>query len=295
VNRVRFVLVVGVVVASGGALVLATACKKTNEAIVDAGSVLESTAEPSTGIVMPPPRTVDPRRTIDPIESVVLAWNAALDGHDPGALEKLYGAKVRLYGREMSRADAVASKKKALEKQKGFKQLVVGITIDHGTGDRPRANFTKIVTSNGVAKSYAAYLVLATPTGKLEIVEESDQTTDANLKPADDDACAAAAASAAMGASKIGKSLSEPITPDQADAGCTSHGLMPMPAEKNDRFVTIRLHTNCDDRVAFRGLFYVSTADGCVYEDAAFAMDESKYTKLECTKDAPAVKTACKR
>jgi hypothetical protein len=270
-----------------GSLLVVAACKKTNDAIPDAGTLLKSTAAPSTGIVPPVAKV----QVIAPGESIVIAWNAALDGHDAHALESLYASSVKLYGKEMTRAQAVAAKKKALDADRSFRQIVTGITIEEGS--RARASFTKIVTASGSTKSYAAYLVLVNHDSKIEIAEESDQTTDANLKPADEDRCLAAAASAAIAAGAISKSLSEPITPDLADAGCTNHGFMPMPREKGEPFVAIRLHTSCTDRAAFRGWYYVSVADGCVYEDRDFSGDATKYTKLECTKGASAVKNAC--
>jgi hypothetical protein len=200
---------------------------------------------------------------------VVRAWNDALSKHDLDLLGKIYGAHVKLYGKDLTREACVAQKREAFAKTPSYRQTLEKIQLAD-EGDHARARFVKISQSLGKARAYDAYLVLAKEDGAWRVVEESDKTTDTNLSRSCEDAVMAAAL-----ATKRAKAfLDAPVPPEARDAGFLSRGGMLMPFDTGDKRYTVALHDNFEDRIVNQVFIEVDPKTGDVYvDDAKVATD----------------------
>ena len=121
------------------------------------------------------------RATLKEAESVVLAWNDALDSHDAGALEGLYAEEILFYGKSLSRRDVMASKRAALSAKSTFHQQIVGevwTTMEGDAGDAVTAKFEK--RSGSAVKLLDAHARLGLERndgGTFVIAEETDDVT----------------------------------------------------------------------------------------------------------------------
>jgi len=118
-------------------------------------------------------------------QRVVRAWNAALDGHDVAGLNALYADRVLVYGRQLARDEVVASKRTAFSKQPSFRQEIVGdIAVTRDPSGTLIARFGKRSGFGAKLSDVRARLALkprALEPTMLEVVEESDDATDARL------------------------------------------------------------------------------------------------------------------
>lgn len=99
------------------------------------------------------------------------------------SLECLYAPTVKFYGQTLDAYKCVTLFAKTLKKYDSFSQKIKGnISFTKLSDDLIRCNFVKEVETNGNHKDYEAYLVFKKESSWWYIVEESDKTTDFNLK-----------------------------------------------------------------------------------------------------------------
>jgi len=111
--------------------------------------------------------------------SLVLAWNDALDSHNPAALEGLYADQVRFYGKSLLRSAVVASKRAALSAKSTFHQQIVGDISTKVEGDAVTAEFQKRSGSATKMLDVRARLELRRGDGgRLVITAETDDVTE---------------------------------------------------------------------------------------------------------------------
>lgn len=110
------------------------------------------------------------------IESLVTAWNNAINAHDTEKLADLYADEIELYGKKMSRTAALAAKKQAFTTHDHDDLTDVRVD-EHG-----RARFTKKSKgTDGKVIEVVGYLDADRSGSVWKIVSEGDTTTDANL------------------------------------------------------------------------------------------------------------------
>lgn len=107
-----------------------------------------------------------------------MAWNAALNHHSVDELRPLYAPKLEFYGQKWTAEQVLEAKRKAFEKQPDFKQRISGVKVE------PRDQRTSITFEkrSGSGHAYGS-LVLEQQSDGLKIVDESDEATDAKLRP----------------------------------------------------------------------------------------------------------------
>lgn len=99
------------------------------------------------------------------------------------SLECLYASTVKFYGQKMDAYQCVTLFSKKLKKYKSFSQKIKGgVSFIKLSDNLIRCDFIKEVETNGIYKDYEAYLVFKKESNWWNIVEESDKTTDFNLK-----------------------------------------------------------------------------------------------------------------
>jgi hypothetical protein len=154
--------------------IVAMACDKPAPTVADAAPPIASaSAVPKAAT----PATTTPTPD-DELVTLTQRWNDALAKRDASALEKIYGADVRLYDQNLSRAAAVKNKAAALAKSPDYTQSIASIAIDRKQADRPTATFLKTWKTGGKESSVAGILVFGKEPSGWVVVEESDQTTD---------------------------------------------------------------------------------------------------------------------
>ena len=111
------------------------------------------------------------------VGALVAEWNAAINAHDTEHLADLYADEIDLYGKKLSRSDAIAAKKVAFAKHEH--DDLSDIRVDeHG-----RALFTKKSKgTDGTVAEVVGYLDADRSGSVWKIVSEGDTTTDANLR-----------------------------------------------------------------------------------------------------------------
>ena len=124
------------------------------------------------------------------VRRVVRIWNDALDSHDVVKLEATYGSSVRYYGRQLSGAAVLETKRATLSRTPVYHQEIVGGIETAGLYDGSvSARFQKRSGSPVEMRSVEARLVLRPGNdGAFAIVEESDDITDiasASTRPLD--------------------------------------------------------------------------------------------------------------
>lgn len=114
-------------------------------------------------------------------ETVLMAWNGALDRHAVDQLRPLYAASVLFYGQRFSASQVLEAKRKAFEKDPSFRQRISDVQIQKD-GEKILIAFEK---RSGKALEGRVYgsLVLEPAADGLKIVEESDAATDAKFRP----------------------------------------------------------------------------------------------------------------
>lgn len=116
-----------------------------------------------------------PAEPADPaLVSAFEAWNRATNAADGAELTKLYAANLSLYGRIVSRADAVKRKRKYVEEHNGFAQSVAA-PVWEARGDDRVVRFRKTTTlGDKTSPAVDAYLVWRKDKDGFRIIDEGD-------------------------------------------------------------------------------------------------------------------------
>ena len=169
------------------ALALVTGCDRGQaKAEAEAGTVADAAS--SARAAAPPSSSAPPAASAAPGESaieararrVTEAWSRALDAHDEAALAKVYAARVELYGKEMSREEAIRAKRAAFGKTPTFTQSIHDLRVTPSSLEEGWvARFTKTSGAQGKTASVSALVALRSEGGSLRIWRESDAPTEA--------------------------------------------------------------------------------------------------------------------
>jgi hypothetical protein len=109
-----------------------------------------------------------------------MSWNAALNHHSLDELRSLYGPEVVFYGQRWTAQQVLDQKRKAFEKEPGFRQRIKDVKVEQHD-DRISITFEKR-SGKGLKAVYGSLELEQQPDG-LKIVDESDEATDAKLRP----------------------------------------------------------------------------------------------------------------
>lgn len=146
----------------------------------------ETRAAPARDAPAAPALTATPApaaSAVSPPLALVIAWNDALDTHDAGALEAIYGSTVDYYGAPWPRARVVAAKRAALKAAPTFKQTISDISFDR-EGTETVARFLKSSGPEGKLREIRGKLVLREEAGKLHVVAEADEASEKRARGA---------------------------------------------------------------------------------------------------------------
>lgn len=112
--------------------------------------------------------------------AIVTRWNEGHDRRDAAAIDPLYAGRVQFYGTNLPRAECTKKNAALLAGAPDYRQSLRDLAFTPGEdGKTVLARFTKTVVAMGTTSEFSAYLVLD---GALRIIEESDDTTDRNLR-----------------------------------------------------------------------------------------------------------------
>jgi len=145
--------------------------------------------------------TSESKRPENPVERLVMAWNAALDARDVNQLVPLYGPRILFYGLKRNPEQVLETKRRQFARIPDYRQRIDNVRITP-TRDGYVVEFDKW-SGPKAGSRVKARLVLETIAGRLFIAEESDAATDARLRKPPRFTCADAALSAAAGVSTI--------------------------------------------------------------------------------------------
>ena len=110
-------------------------------------------------------------------------WNDAHNEKDVAAFSRMYADSLVFYGDRTSKNACIEKKLSAFRKQPDFLQRIPdAIAVEEIGGAQVRCDFSKKVSSNGEARTYAGYLIFERIGEAWRIVNEGDKTTDKNLE-----------------------------------------------------------------------------------------------------------------
>jgi hypothetical protein len=113
-------------------------------------------------------------------EKVLMSWNAAENRHSIDDLRVLYAAEVMFYGQRWTLQQVLDAKRKAFEKEPDFRQRLKDVKVEQ-RDERISITFEK--RSGKALKAVYGSLELEQRPDGLKIVDESDEATDAKLRP----------------------------------------------------------------------------------------------------------------
>lgn len=118
------------------------------------------------------------------IRRKVMDWAKALNTEDRELSLSVYAPTVKFYWETYTAQKAADTRLDLTAKKPGYRLTVDGdILVEEMADGRRKAYFTKSSNYKGKQNSYEAYLIFALqPDGDWRIVEESDLTTDKNLR-----------------------------------------------------------------------------------------------------------------
>jgi len=159
--------------------------RSTTEHVPSSGTTASASATPAVSIapsVTPMPSAVSSaqRREREPAEKLLMAWNAAENHHSLDELRPLYAAQVLFYGQRWTARQVLDAKRKAFEKEPDFRQRIKDVKVEHHD-ERISITFEKR-SGKGLKAVYGSLELAQQPDG-LKIVDESDEATDAKLRP----------------------------------------------------------------------------------------------------------------
>jgi hypothetical protein len=206
-------------------------------------SAAATQAVAGSAIAVPPAASV--RAPEAPPALVVRAWSDALDRHDLSALERLYGGSVVFYGHERAKAAVVAAKRAAFERQRGFRQEIVGeIQLENAADGRVSATFAKRSGENAAFSVATAKLVLMPSAQGYVIVEEADA---ASLRRATTDrsACETKASEVVNALPEVRRVTTEAMRDaEQSDGGARFGGIGPNDDGEGGFVFSLGVHTD---------------------------------------------------
>jgi hypothetical protein len=217
-------------------------------------------------------------------------WSDALSHRQADDLKAVYAAKVRLYGMDLGRDAAIASKRKALAQAKDYAQSIEQLNLDGTDAAHPQLTFQKKWKSGARASEVQGLLVFAKDGGRWAIATESDSATEARqakaAKPAG--TCDQLAMDVVASTAEAKALLGGPTDPAH---GHPSNGLRVSPPDAPTGTVySVAVHESHEDHLTTLGWFDVDVAAGTVSqtlpEERALTPDAALVAKL---------KAACKR
>jgi hypothetical protein len=221
-------------------------------------------------------------------------WNDALDRHNVTALEGLYDAHVRFYGRDLPRSAVLSTKRAALGPQSDFHQQILGdIAVSPNDDGSWSATFLKRSGSAGKTRDVRAKLVLRQREGgAMVIVEETDGLTEARKAEGERSApCVTVAAQVVNDLPEVKREVARMVRVPEKSGGRAHFGGIGPTEDGQDGFtVGIGLHT--DER--FEGeIWYSVDAEGHVGvtvagEDLALPTAAKRKVEEACRKGRPA-------
>lgn len=225
----------------------------------------------------------------EPLLQLTRQWNSALTSHQVGTLSAVYGTSVRLYGEQLSRAEAIARKSSALSKAKDYTQHLGRIAIDWKSRTRPRALFEKQWTANGRPGTVLGSLAFAQEGDRWVVVEESDEKTDQYIErhAAKAGTCEDAAMLLVLSTKEASAMLNGPTDPAH---GHTSNGGR-IEADAWPNF-QVAIHENHEDHLATLGWFKADVVHGTVAQLWANASEDETPLRVE-PKASEAARRAC--
>jgi hypothetical protein len=215
----------------------------------DASSVRNEASAAAVALTPSPSRSDEEDAAVQDVRPILLAWNDALDHHDPAALEQVYAERVRYYGQELPKSAVLQSKSAAFRVQSTFHQQIVGEVAVMPRDDGARvATFLKRSGPAGKTQEIRAKIVLARrgEAGELRIVEETDDVTEsanAARRRAD---CEAAASRAVNDLPEVKRAVAEAMRgADESDGRARFGGVGPIDDDDLGSFtVGIGIHTD---------------------------------------------------
>jgi hypothetical protein len=156
---------------------LATACRKeaprTKETALASASTA-ATLRPPSASAEPAVPTTPAQKEPAAVKQVVERWNRATNEGDGKVLAELYAEKIGLYGRMLTREQAVTRKLEALRKSPGFSQTMGEPTFTERPNADQEASFVKTSGGAGRVGKVRAYLLLRFDGKAWQIVDEGD-------------------------------------------------------------------------------------------------------------------------
>lgn len=187
----------------------------------------------------------------DPAKRAVRAWSDALDRHDLRALERVYDASVVFYGQPRSRTAVLAAKRAAFEKQRSFRQELVGdIALAAAADGRVTATFTKRSGDDAAFSVATATLVLAPSPQGYVVVEEADAAS-LRRRTSPPAACEAKATEVVNELPEVKRATADAMDDaEQSDGGAHFGGVGPN--EDGEGGITFSLGVHTDERFEAR-------------------------------------------
>lgn len=117
------------------------------------------------------------------LESIVVKWSAAHNDWDVALFKELYAQNVLFYCQQLPKNECIGKKTLLFSPDKIFHhKLVSEISFNQYPNRVIKASFIKKVTQGKRTKEYPSYLLLYKYQERFQIVGESDEITDKNLK-----------------------------------------------------------------------------------------------------------------
>lgn len=113
----------------------------------------------------------------------VYSWNDAHNDVDLDSFGKLFADRVSFYGSSISKEKVVSTKNQQLTgRYAGYSQSVSDLSLSTLPSGSVRVDFVKKTHYQGKNESFKAYLELTKSQGTWKITQESDATTDKNIR-----------------------------------------------------------------------------------------------------------------
>lgn len=242
---------------------------------------------------------LDTSRAYDPAtdtsltpEMAVMDWNAAMNDKFIKGLERMYADEIELYGRRLTRPEAIAIKIEFLRQNPDYTQFLSDIEIDDFTPEAVRARFRKQTIIKSNTKLFYSYLIMERGKRGWEIIAEGDSASTNivtskelnEIKKKEIKSCETAAEAIFLSSATVQKLLSEKYV---------RYKLEYTPGAKNNPnnrfwFWVFSAPPNADMTQTY-GRFQVDPKDGQLYEykaveDEAVAIDFDKDLKKQLSK-----------
>lgn len=115
-------------------------------------------------------------------KQILKLWDSAHNQQDYALFDSLYMDYVLFYGQELKKAQCIDNKKKLFAEYQDFSQHSKNIRCKKLDIDLIKLIFDKHVNYNGKSQVYSSFIVLKSVGKSWKIEQESDFTTERNLK-----------------------------------------------------------------------------------------------------------------